>query len=93
MAECKRKEGSILSFFPKPSKGETTESSTELSEEGPSQSTSDQSDPQSPAAAAESDCDKPKSSEKESSQINRGFQESKTVLSPDFFNCPQHFGG
>ena len=85
MAECKRKEGSILSFFPKPSKG--------ISEEGPSQSTSDQSDPQSPAAAAESDCDKPKSSEKESSQINRGFQESKTVLSPDFFNCPQHFGG
>ena len=77
-------------FFPKPSKGETTESSTELMKKAPP---SDQSDPQSPAAAAESDRDKPKSSEKESSQINHGFQESKTVLSPDVFNCPQHFEG
>ena len=84
---------SILRFFPKQSKGETTESSTELSEEGPSQSTSDQSDPQPLAAAAESDHDKPNISEKESSQINCGFQESKTVLSPDFFNCPKRFGG
>ena len=83
MAEC----------TPKRLKGKTTESSTKLSEEGPSQSTSDQSDPQPHAAAAESDRDKSKTSEKESSQINLGFQESKTVLSPDFFNCPQCFGG
>ena len=91
MAERKRKERSILSFFPKRLKGETTESLTELSEEGPSQSTSDQSDPQPPAAAEESDRDKPNTSEKESSQINCGFQESKTVLSPDFFQLSPRF--
>ena len=81
MAEHKRKERSILSFFPKRSNGETTESSTKLSEEGSSQS-SDESDPQHPAAAAENNRDKPKTYEKESSQINCGFQESWLQLFP-----------
>ena len=91
MAERKRKKRSILSFFPKGLKGETTESSTKLSEEGPSQSKSNQSDPQSRAAVAESDRDKPKTSEKESSQINRGFQESKNCVVPRFFQLSPTF--
>ena len=43
---------------------------------------SNQSDSSPPAAAAESERDKPKTSEKESSQINRGFQEPWLRLFP-----------